>query len=135
MTWTVGGFNHQCVCVLLSYEVAPRSDSEDSEEEEEEEVGCFVWSLFHTHCSSQWQTAFPNVWQEEEEKPQPSATPVEEKKIPHPDCEDVSEVDVRHIIEWVHALSTTGEYNLVPFKLSNKLGTIKGAHKMNLCRD
>uniref|UniRef100_A0A8D0AKL4 SWI/SNF related BAF chromatin remodeling complex subunit ATPase 4 n=1 Tax=Sander lucioperca TaxID=283035 RepID=A0A8D0AKL4_SANLU len=53
------------------YEVAPRSDSEDSEEEEEEE-----------------------------EEPQPSATQVEEKKkITDPDCEDVSEVDVRHIIE------------------------------------
>lgn len=26
--------------ILSSYEVAPRSDSEDSEEEEEEEVGC-----------------------------------------------------------------------------------------------
>ena len=38
--WTVvDGYNHKCVCVLLSYEVAPRSDSEDSEEEEEEEVG------------------------------------------------------------------------------------------------
>uniref|UniRef100_A0A7N9B1J9 Transcription activator BRG1-like n=1 Tax=Mastacembelus armatus TaxID=205130 RepID=A0A7N9B1J9_9TELE len=53
------------------YEVAPRSDSEDSEEEEEEE-----------------------------EEPQPSAAPVEEKKkITDPDSEDVSEVDVRHIIE------------------------------------
>lgn len=29
------------VC-LSSYEVAPRSDSEDSEEEEEEEVRCIV---------------------------------------------------------------------------------------------
>lgn len=27
---------------IKSYEVAPRSDSEDSEEEEEEEVHCFV---------------------------------------------------------------------------------------------
>ncbi|XP_034386499.1 transcription activator BRG1 isoform X4 [Cyclopterus lumpus] len=55
------------------YEVAPRSDSEDSEEEEEEE---------------------------EEEEPQPSAALVEEKKkISDPDCEDVSEVDVRHILE------------------------------------
>ncbi|XP_068177822.1 transcription activator BRG1 isoform X9 [Antennarius striatus] len=56
------------------YEVAPRSDSEDSEDEEEEE--------------------------EEEEEPQPSATPVDDKKkITDPDSEDVSEVDVRHIIE------------------------------------
>ncbi|XP_061084017.1 transcription activator BRG1 isoform X2 [Conger conger] len=56
------------------YEVAPRSDSEDSGTEEEEE--------------------------EEEEQPQPSQAPVEEKKkIPDPDSEDVSEVDVRHIIE------------------------------------
>ncbi|KAG7281626.1 hypothetical protein CRUP_019138 [Coryphaenoides rupestris] len=58
------------------YEVAPRSDTDDSEEEEEEE-------------------------QEEEEEPQPSTAPVEEKqkKIPDPDSEDVSEVDVRHIID------------------------------------
>ncbi|CAL8273596.1 unnamed protein product [Gadus morhua 'NCC'] len=59
------------------YEMAPRSDSEGSEEEEEED-------------------------EEEEEEPQPSAAPVEEekkKKIPDPDCEEVSEVDVRHIIE------------------------------------
>ncbi|KAL6110140.1 smarca4 [Pungitius sinensis] len=56
------------------YEVAPRSDSEDSEEEEEDE--------------------------EEEEEPQPTASQVEEKKkIADPDSEDVSEVDVRHIIE------------------------------------
>ncbi|XP_056122002.1 transcription activator BRG1 isoform X1 [Rhinichthys klamathensis goyatoka] len=58
------------------YEVAPRSDSEDSGSEEDEE--------------------------EEEEPPQllPSQTPGEEKKkIPDPDSEDVSEVDVRHIIE------------------------------------
>lgn len=42
------------------------------------------------------------MWQEEEEEPQPSAAPVEEKKkITDPDSEDVSEVDVRHIIEWV----------------------------------
>uniref|UniRef100_A0A4W6FX83 SWI/SNF related BAF chromatin remodeling complex subunit ATPase 4 n=1 Tax=Lates calcarifer TaxID=8187 RepID=A0A4W6FX83_LATCA len=40
------------------------------------------------------------VTAEEEEEPQPSATPVEEKKkITDPDSEDVSEVDVRHIIE------------------------------------
>ncbi len=42
-------------------------------------------------------------WQEEEEEPPqllPSQTPTEEKKkIPDPDSEDVSEVDVRHIIE------------------------------------
>lgn len=39
---------------------------------------------------------------EEEEEPQPSQAPVEEKKkIPDPDSEDVSEVDARHIIEWV----------------------------------
>lgn len=56
------------------YEVAPRSDSEDSDEEEEEE--------------------------EEEEEPQPSTAAVDDKKkITDPDCEDVSEVDVRHIIE------------------------------------
>lgn len=87
---------------MSSYEVAPRSDSEDSEEEEEEEVGCFkrhAWSQVHIHCSNHW----PAVWQEEEEEPQPSATQVEEKKkITDPDSEDVSEVDVRHIIEWVH---------------------------------
>uniref|UniRef100_A0A1A8E8D8 SWI/SNF related, matrix associated, actin dependent regulator of chromatin, subfamily a, member 4 n=2 Tax=Nothobranchius kadleci TaxID=1051664 RepID=A0A1A8E8D8_NOTKA len=38
--------------------------------------------------------------EEEEEEPQPSAAPVEEKKkITDPDSEDVSEVDVQHIIE------------------------------------
>uniref|UniRef100_A0A674NIW0 SWI/SNF related BAF chromatin remodeling complex subunit ATPase 4a n=1 Tax=Takifugu rubripes TaxID=31033 RepID=A0A674NIW0_TAKRU len=53
------------------YEVAPRSDSEDSgsEEEEEEEV----YNL--------------------------AAMTEEKKKIPDPDSEDVSEVDVQHIIE------------------------------------
>lgn len=66
-----------------------------------------------------WQTAVPTIWQEEEEEPQPSATPVEEKKkITDPDSEDVSEVDVRHIIEWVYIWSTTVEYNAVPFLLS-----------------
>ncbi|KAJ8253989.1 hypothetical protein COCON_G00206010 [Conger conger] len=55
------------------YEVAPRSDSEDSGSEEEED---------------------------EEEEPQSSQALVEEKKkIPDPDNEDVSEVDVLHIIE------------------------------------
>ena len=40
------------------------------------------------------------VKEEEDEQPHPSATPAEEKKmIPDPDSEDVSEVDVRHIIE------------------------------------
>ncbi|KAJ4944066.1 hypothetical protein JOQ06_012613 [Pogonophryne albipinna] len=39
-------------------------------------------------------------YEEEEEEPQPSANQVEEKKkITDPDCVDVSEVDVRHIIE------------------------------------
>lgn len=38
--------------------------------------------------------------EEEEEQPQHSSAPTEEKKkIPDPDSEDVSEVDVRHIIE------------------------------------
>ncbi|XP_028830250.1 transcription activator BRG1 isoform X2 [Denticeps clupeoides] len=58
------------------YEVVPRSDSEDSGSEEEEE--------------------------EEEEQLPPPQVPVsldEKKKIPDPDSEDVSEVDVRHIIE------------------------------------
>ncbi|KAA0713500.1 Transcription activator BRG1 [Triplophysa tibetana] len=59
------------------YEVAPRSDSEDSGSEEDEE---------------------------EEEEPQAlmscqSQSTEEKKKIPDPDSEDVSEVDVRHIIE------------------------------------
>ncbi|XP_063052007.1 transcription activator BRG1 [Engraulis encrasicolus] len=59
------------------YEVAPRSDSEDTGSEAEEE--------------------------EEEEQPQsssqtPSSTE-EKKKITDPEGEDVSEVDVRHIIE------------------------------------
>lgn len=36
--------------------------------------------------------------EEEEEQPQPSSAPTE-KKIPDPDSEEVSEVDVRHIIE------------------------------------
>lgn len=38
--------------------------------------------------------------EEEEEQPQPSSAMAEEKKkIPDPDSEDVSEVDVQHIIE------------------------------------
>lgn len=48
--------------------------------------------------------------QEEEEEPQPAVPPVvvlpglvgleeKKKKIPDPDSEEVSEVDVRHIIE------------------------------------
>ncbi|XP_029595226.1 transcription activator BRG1-like isoform X5 [Salmo trutta] len=76
------------------YEVAPRSDSEDSGSEEEEE---------------------------EEEEPQPAVPPVvvlpglvgleeKKKKIPDPDSEEVSEVDVRHIIE--HAKQDVDdEYN------------------------
>ena len=65
------------------------------------------WSQFHIHCSNHW----PAVWQEDEEEPQPSATPVEEKKkITDPDSEDVSEVDVRHIIEWAHMWRTTFVY-------------------------
>lgn len=95
--------------------MAPRSDSEDSEEEEEEEVGFiffnffFLWDTFEATSYSlvQWElkVTFSShaVSQEEEEEPQPSAAPVEEKmKITDPDSEDVSEVDVRHIIEWVH---------------------------------
>lgn len=63
------------------------------------------WKHFNTHCPSLWQAAVPNIWQEEEEDPHPSAAPVEEKKkITDPDSEDVSEVDVRHIIEWVPIL-------------------------------
>lgn len=39
-------------------------------------------------------------WQEDEEEPQPSSAAMEDKKkITDPDSEDVSEVDVRHIIE------------------------------------
>ncbi|XP_061606190.1 SWI/SNF related, matrix associated, actin dependent regulator of chromatin, subfamily a, member 4a isoform X3 [Phyllopteryx taeniolatus] len=58
------------------YEVAPRSDSEDSGSEEEEED------------------------EDEGEKPHASSAQNEEKKkIPDPDSEDVSEVDVQHIIE------------------------------------
>lgn len=38
--------------------------------------------------------------EEEEEQPQPSSAMADEKKkIPDPDSEDVSEVDVQHIIE------------------------------------
>ncbi|KAG7459509.1 hypothetical protein MATL_G00211400 [Megalops atlanticus] len=60
----------------------PRSDSEDSGSEEEE-----VCESFH-------------IDSDEEEEPQPSQAPVEDKKkIPDPDSEDVSEVDARHIIE------------------------------------
>lgn len=56
------------------YEVAPRSDSEDSGSEEEED--------------------------DDEEHPQHSQTSSDDKKkIPDPDSEEVSEVDVRHIIE------------------------------------
>lgn len=39
--------------------------------------------------------------EEEEDQPQPSSAMTEEKKkIPDPDSEDVSEVDVQHIIEY-----------------------------------
>ncbi|KAG5278840.1 hypothetical protein AALO_G00103300 [Alosa alosa] len=56
------------------YEVAPRSDSEDTGSDGEEE--------------------------EDDEQPQSSAaTADDKKKITDPDGEDVSEVDVRHIIE------------------------------------
>uniref|UniRef100_A0A1A8NSL4 SWI/SNF related, matrix associated, actin dependent regulator of chromatin, subfamily a, member 4 n=1 Tax=Nothobranchius pienaari TaxID=704102 RepID=A0A1A8NSL4_9TELE len=58
------------------YEVAPRSDSEDSGSDDEEEE------------------------EDEDEQHQPSSASADEKKkIPDPDSEDVSEVDVRHIIE------------------------------------
>lgn len=42
---------------------------------------------------------------DDDEEHQPSQAPTEEKKIiPDPDCEDVSEVDVQHIIEYVTGL-------------------------------
>lgn len=69
----------------------------------------FLWDVFEATSYSfiQWElkATFSShaVSQEEEEEPQPSAAPVEDKmKITDPDSEDVSEVDVRHIIEWVH---------------------------------
>lgn len=40
-----------------------------------------------------------SVKDEEDEQHQPSQSSDEKKKIPDPDCEDVSEVDVRLIIE------------------------------------
>lgn len=77
------------------------------------------WSHFQTYCSSHWQ-AVPNIWQEEEDEPQQSAAPTEEKKkITDPDSEDVSEVDVRHIIEWVHILYKV-EYHLYSQEYLNK---------------
>lgn len=82
--------------------MAPRSDSEDSEEEEEEEVGCFrKFYAIVVFCGfSLDELLFPDILQEEEEEPHPSAAPVDDKKkITDPDCEDVSEVDVLHIIE------------------------------------
>lgn len=96
-------FSVYFVYLYFSYEVAPRSDSEDSEDEEEEEVGCISKAAFmivffpaRHELLSNWRV----VWQEDEEESQPSSTPVEEKKkISDPDSEDVSEVDVRHIIE------------------------------------
>lgn len=43
---------------------------------------------------------FYSSQEEEDEQPQPSsAASDDKKKIPDPDSEDVSEVDVRHIIE------------------------------------
>lgn len=86
---------------LSSYEVAPRSDSEDSEEEEEEEVDCnFNYCNFKPLRYLPVHAAHKLFWQEEEEEPQPSSTTMEDKKkITDPDSEDVSEVDVRHIIE------------------------------------
>lgn len=48
---------------------------------------------------------FSSVKEEDEEQPQPSQAQTEEKKIiPDPDSEDVSEVDARHIIEYVTGL-------------------------------
>lgn len=100
--------------------MAPRSDSEDSEEEEEEVGG------FKRHVDMQPVSRWPlpvadvlSVWQEEEEEPQPSAAPVEEnKKISGPDGVDVSEVDVQHIIEWVHIWSIPFKYICVPVMFS-----------------
>lgn len=42
-----------------------------------------------------------SVKEEDDEQPQHSQAPEDKKKIPDPDSEDVSEVDARHIIEWV----------------------------------
>ncbi len=66
------------------------------------------------------------VKEEEEEQPQPPLppqppqapqAPTEEKKIiSDPDCEDVSEVDARHIIEYVTGLElcfTTSRWDYV----------------------
>lgn len=90
------------------YEVAPRSDSEDSgsEDEEEEEE---VWKS-HFFIKAKWScgNSFLTFFflslslcqEDDEEQPHPSSAQTEEKKkIPDPDSEDVSEVDVRHIIE------------------------------------
>lgn len=92
------------VYLHFSYEVAPRSDSEDSDDEEEDEVGCISKAAFMIVFSPRDMSYVLSnrrvVWQEDEEESQPSSTPVEEKKkISDPDSEDVSEVDVQHIIE------------------------------------
>lgn len=51
-------------------------------------------------CPSYCLLMYFNALKDEEDEPQPSQAQTEEKKvIPDPDSEDVSEVDVRHIIE------------------------------------
>lgn len=95
------------IVFLCRYEVAPRSDSEDSgSEEEEDEVHSTVNSIskqnsrtcdFLERCSN---PPLLSCKEEDEEQPQhSSAVSDDKKKIPDPDCEDVSEVDVQHIIE------------------------------------
>lgn len=92
--------------MFCRYEVAPRSDSEDSgseEEEEEEEVqNSSLWIKANRVTCKLLQIDLPSFFcqEEEEEQSQPSSALAEEKKkIPDPDSEDVSEVDVQHIIE------------------------------------
>lgn len=73
------------------------------------------WTCSLVRCSAV-QTPDVSVWQEDEEEPQPSSASMEDKKkITDPDSEDVSEVDVRHIIEWVQSAGrrqNTGAWRL-----------------------
>lgn len=67
----------------------------------------FYWALCKCKMHRQTESSRINLVffhcvplkEEDEEHPQHSQSQDEKKKIPDPDSEDVSEVDVRHIIE------------------------------------
>lgn len=100
-------FNNGTLRIPCSYEVAPRSDSEDSgseDEEEEDEVRTLCLQIKHSKrrllLALTLKKKTTCCQDDAEDQPQPTTAPTEEKKkIPDPDSEDVSEVDVQHIIE------------------------------------